>query len=155
MLEPADPLNYAAMIMGRAGAVPAKHLFVSEGVIDHYTPNLTTHALATALQIPLASPVVLRRRGLALRGLDPAALPLTGNLGRRTKSGDRGLLQYRTAASGQACTGALPCAGTDYCEEGVCRAEGHFVIFTTRAASSTWPASSAPWPATRIPTLGP
>jgi hypothetical protein len=122
-VERAEPANYAPMIVrapaiGDDGhALAPKDVYQSEGFDDHWVPNKSLEAFATALggnQIAGGSgstpwPVV---EGLKLRGRDEAMPPVMGNLAGKTVV----LAQYKMAA------------GSD----------GHFVVFDVAAASRTW-----------------
>jgi hypothetical protein len=155
MLEPADPLNYAALLIRQppSGLGP-KHVFLSEGLVDHYTPNPTTEALAVALQIPIASPVLRPIDGLALRGVKPAALPLAGNLAVSERAVTAALLQYQALSTGKACSDQAACS-RGYCDEGVCRNEGHFVIFDDPRGQQDLAHFFASMVRSGVPTLGP
>jgi len=130
MLEPADPLNYASMFIKSppAGSSP-KHIFVSQGLVDHYTPNSTTDALATAIGLPIVGPVLRPIEGLELRGLEPRVAPLAGNLSVAGQAVTGGLLQYHAFPMGnKTCTSKADCSG-GYCDAGHCYEDGHFVIY--------------------------
>jgi hypothetical protein len=155
MTEPADPLNYAARIMGRAADAPPKHLFVSQGVIDHYTPGPTTDALITALQIPVASPVLSPINGLSLRGLTPVALPLSGNLLVGQQAVTAGVVQYHAVPNGEPCSDTLACADSAYCEAGQCLIDGHFAMFRDPRGEQHLASFFGTLVRDGIPTLGP
>jgi hypothetical protein len=109
--EPADPGNYARRFVREPPpGTAARSTFQSIGLVDHYTPVASNYALAVALGLQPAAPILEPVAGAALAGLDPVTAPLRGN------------------ASGGAATAValeyLASAGSD----------GHFVIFQERAA---------------------
>jgi hypothetical protein len=129
MLEPADPLNYGRMFVShRPQGFAPKHIFLSQGLTDHYTPNTTTDALATSIGLPIVGPVLRPILGLDLRALSPRQPPLSGNLGGNGGTVTGGLLQYHAVPIGTTCTSKSDCSG-GYCEAGRCYDDGHFVIY--------------------------
>lgn len=75
-IEPSDPLNYGRYFIREPvpGASP-KHIFLSQGLYDSYTPPDLTEALAVAAGLDLVGPWLEPTDRLALRllvGLDPA-----------------------------------------------------------------------------------
>jgi dienelactone hydrolase len=106
-MERADSAAYAARLVGDGtGATPS--VFVSEGLIDRYTPIETIEALAVALRLDLVGPVLREVPGLVEAGGAIVAPPLRANRGDATFA----LLQYQEVA------------GSD----------GHFVVFDVPAA---------------------
>jgi len=104
MLETADTTNYGRLLLhNRPQGVRPKHIFLSEGFVDHYTPNVTTDALAVAIGLPVSGEVIRPVPGLDMVADLPSpsvALPVAGNL---TIDGDAvtaALRQYRTAGEG-------------------------------------------------------
>jgi hypothetical protein len=75
-MDPVDPLSYTRSLITELpeGGTP-KHLFISYGLGDTYTPNLTTEVLATAAGAHLVEPAVTEIDNM--RGV---ALPVSGNL---------------------------------------------------------------------------
>lgn len=129
MLEPADPNNYAPRFYHAPlpGLAP-KPIFLSEGLIDHYTPTATTEALAVAMRAPPLGKVLQEVAGLALRGLTASNLPVSGNVSSADgQTVTAGLMQYETQKVAKSCTTDKDCSG--YCDAGTCRREGHFVMF--------------------------
>jgi hypothetical protein len=117
-VERSEPANYAPLIArapvtGDDGQPLApKDVFQSEGFYDHWAPNRSIEAFATALggnQILSPWPTV---QGLALRGRDVIDAPVSGNLDGKTVV----LAQYRAPA------------GSD----------GHFVIWEVPACTRAW-----------------
>ena len=92
--EPAEPLNYAPFYIREAPGTP-KNILVFEGLQDTATPPDTTEAFAAAAGIPIIEPVARTVEAIFLRGLDPLATPVSGNLtGPSGKTATGGLLQY-------------------------------------------------------------
>ncbi|HEU5061114.1 MAG TPA: hypothetical protein VFU21_31500 [Kofleriaceae bacterium] len=95
-MEPADSVSYARRL--------ATDVFISEGLVDRYTPVPSIEALATAMRVDPVSPVESEVMGLTLAGRRVLDAPVSGNW----EGGATGvLLQYDEAE------------GSD----------GHFVIF--------------------------
>ncbi|HTM19005.1 MAG TPA: hypothetical protein VL172_00800 [Kofleriaceae bacterium] len=83
--EPADPANYGPLLIESPPAgVTAKDIYQSEGFTDSYTPAITIEALAVAIGVSPVAPVLTPVDGLALRGLDVLAAPVSGNAGEHT-----------------------------------------------------------------------
>ncbi len=80
-IDPADPGNYAPMIVTRprAGFSP-RSVIATEGLRDAYVSPLAMEALAVALGVPIAEPVARPVAGLTFRGLTPRSGSITGNL---------------------------------------------------------------------------
>jgi hypothetical protein len=155
MLEPADPLNYGRLLVRhRPPGVPPKHLFLSQGMVDHYTPNSTTDALAAALEVPLAGPVLRPIEALDLREIKPGRLPLSGNLHVDDQAVTAALLQYRAVPNGYTCSDEVRCKW-GYCDEGVCRSDGHFVVFNDGRANRHVARFFGTMARYGVPTLGP
>ncbi len=108
-IERADPVNYGrTFIRDPVDGCAPKHIFLSQGLWDHYTPPKLTEALAVSIGLDLVQPWLEPTNRLALReiqGLDPAdvdpadtqlfaplARPVAGNLVDGTITGV--LLQY-------------------------------------------------------------
>jgi hypothetical protein len=139
-VERSEPANYApllarAPVTGDDGQPLApKDVYQSEGFDDHWVPNRSFEAFATALggnQIYGRDglspwPTV---KGLALRGRDVLSPPVTGNLAGKTVV----LAQYRQAT------------GSD----------GHFVAFEVPAAAWAWSNFLRTRVTTGTATLGP
>jgi pimeloyl-ACP methyl ester carboxylesterase len=139
MLEPADTANYGRMLIERPPAgVKPKHIFLSQGLTDHYTPNATTDALATAIRVPIVTPVRRSISSLELLGEKPIAPPFCGNISASGMSVTAGLLQFKAVAFSptQKCKIDTDCgaSGGAYCDGGICRDDGHFVIFDDATA---------------------
>ncbi len=116
--ERADAVNYAAALVREPPPMPAadggpgdgtpqapKALFQTDGIVDHYAPNVNGRAYFTAVGGDLVGPQLEDVPGLTLRGRQVQAAPLANNLNGATAA----LLQY---------------AGD----------EGHFVVFDVAAA---------------------
>jgi hypothetical protein len=134
MGEAADPANYARMIVSAPPkGANAKGLLISEGFVDTYTPNSTTEALATAIGVPLVGPTLAAVDALALRELTPRNLPIAGNVDTASgKTVTAGLIQLQSPLSNQRCVKRMDCSSRDYCDNGRCRPDGHFVLFDTQ-----------------------
>ncbi len=139
LLEPAEPLNYAPLMITSppAGRAPL-HLLLTEGLVDHYTPNSTTEALAVAAGVPQVGKVLKKVPGLELAGLKPAAGPVSGNLTAGGKAVTGGLVQYtaRLSSPAKTCAKDADCSKGDYCMSGRCHDDGHFVVFHIAAAQN-------------------
>jgi hypothetical protein len=153
ILDPADPGCYARRII--AGP-PARHLLVTEGIVDHYTPVETTEALATAAALPQLGTVLRPAQGLGLLGIGPASLPATANVDANggPASVTAGLLQYKGAPSTAACGS---CSSTQYCdsETGLCRGDGHHVLFENSDAIRHYSRFVGTFFRDGVPTIGP
>lgn len=80
-IEPADPVNYGEAIAFTPPAGGAcKHVLVTQGLGDTYTPNQATEALATSIVVSPANPVLSQVLGLELRGRSALAPPISSNL---------------------------------------------------------------------------
>jgi predicted esterase len=152
-LEPTDTNNYGAMLLrNRPKGVPPKHIFLSQGLVDNYTPNDAAEALAVAIGIPLAGEQLRAVPTLKLRDLLHTPLPLSGNLALGGESFTAALVQNEARIkTGDACGGGIgcphdydcvdklctrtcktsaDCADGDYCgDKGFCHDDGHFVLF--------------------------
>jgi pimeloyl-ACP methyl ester carboxylesterase len=133
MLEPADPNNYApAFFHAPPQGLTPKHIFLSEGLIDRYTPTQTTEALAVAMRAPAVGPELSPVEGLSLRKLQASGLPTSGNVKAGSVTVTAGLLQYQAMSQNKSCTKDSECSGS--CVSGQCRREGHFVMFDNAEA---------------------
>ena len=95
-MERSDSVSYARRL--------ATDVFISEGLVDRYTPVPSIEALATAMRVDPVSPVQSEVTGLTLAGRHVLDAPVTGNW----DGGATGvLLQYQEAPD----------------------SDGHFVIF--------------------------
>jgi len=138
MLEAADTSNYGRhLIRDPVKGVGPKNVFLSQGFVDHYTPNATTDALAVAIGLPLAGTAVRTIDNLALASLPDVALPLAGNLQSGGEAMTGALLQYRALLKQATCEDNADCERGDYCEvsEGRCADDGHYVVFGREDAS--------------------
>lgn len=152
MLEPADPNNYAPAFFHapRAGLQP-KHIFLSEGLIDRYTPTQTTEALAVAMRAPPLGQVFQPVVGLELRGLQPRSLPTSGTVNVQGDTVTAGLIQYEAMSQNKSCTADSQCSGS--CVKGQCRREGHFVMFDNPEAERQTASFLATMARDGIPTI--
>jgi hypothetical protein len=81
-IEPADPLNYGRYFIDEPldGSEP-KHIYLSQGWTDHYTPPLLTEGLAVATGLELVSPWLEPQPLLVLGGQTHGLeRPVSGNL---------------------------------------------------------------------------
>jgi hypothetical protein len=132
LLEPADTANYGPLLIRRPlPGVGPKHIFLSQGFVDNYTPNATTDALAVASGLPLIKPVVRQAESMKLAGLKQLGAPLSANLTSGGASVTGALLQYRAVPVDpqKSCKDNADCGSGDYCESGRCKNDGHFVVF--------------------------
>ena len=137
MTEQGDTVNYGRMLVQRlAPRVGAKHILLTQGITDNYTPNATTDALALAIGLPLAAPVERKVPILDLLGQKQTSAPLTGNLLVGGSKITGALVQYPAteATPRTACTSESDCSGGDYCRDGLCADDGHFVVFRHQRA---------------------
>jgi len=73
-----DPINYARRI-NRPGN--RKHILMTEGTVDPYTPWEASEPLATALRLPLLDPIAHLPEGHEVLGLThPVALPVSATV---------------------------------------------------------------------------
>lgn len=137
LLEPADPLNYARLLQREPpqGQTP-RHLLLTEGIVDHYTPNVTTEALALAVNVPLVGTVYRPVPALDQFGVKAVTGPVAGNISTSSGSVTGGLCQFkaRTASPAKTCKSDADCEDGDYCSSGQCLEDGHFVIFRVNDA---------------------
>ncbi|MCA9664425.1 MAG: hypothetical protein KC503_02520 [Myxococcales bacterium] len=133
LLDVSDPANQAsALIRAPRPGIPAKNLLVTQGFVDHYTPNETTDALAIGIGIPTLGEVVREVAGQSLRRDDaaPRSLPIAGNISLDGGSVTAGLLQFRSPVTEDACEPDGSCKGSRYCgDDNMCYHDGHFVVF--------------------------
>lgn len=132
MMEPADPNNYAAaLVRNPPPGVWPKQLLLSEGFVDHYTPNPTIESFATAVGLPHLGDVISSIEGLALQGLTTTTLPVSDNLLTPLGYVTGGLVQYYGQETQTACVQDKDCDASDYCDRALkrCRSDGHFALF--------------------------
>lgn len=79
LAEVADPMNYARYWVKRPTGAP-KHLYVTSGLLDPFTPAFGAEAMAAAGGIPQLGPQVRQALVYTLRGIAPVAAPVAGNL---------------------------------------------------------------------------
>jgi predicted esterase len=93
-IEPADPLNYGRYFIHEPlVGVGSKHIYLSQGWFDHYTPPVLTEAFAVAAGLELVSPWLEPQPRLVLDGqLDGLERPVAGNLAGGSVTGV--MLQY-------------------------------------------------------------
>ena len=109
-----DPLSYNPLIITRPPApIPSKHVYMSWGKGDTYTPRSTLEANARSLGVPPVGPLI------EAYGVDPIARPVTLN-----QAGGDGVM--RTGGVFQYQPGGY---------------DGHFVASRTRRRSATGPRS--------------
>lgn len=80
LVDATDPVNYAPYWFNPAPGGTPKHMFVTEGTLDHATPGVATEAMCSAAGIPLAKPVAQASLPHDLRGLPTLSFPVTGNI---------------------------------------------------------------------------
>jgi hypothetical protein len=154
--EGSEPLNYGRMLIRhRAPGVGPKHLYMSQGFVDHFVPNATTDALATAVGAQLLGAVVRDVEGLALQELADAPLPAAGNLSVDGTAVTAGLLQYRARATGKACKVKDDCGERQYCDNGLCRYDGHYATYYDADAVRHYTRFLATLARDGVPVLGP
>ncbi len=80
-LDRADGANYARYVIRepRAGT-DAKNVLMGEGFVDRFTPPPSIEALAVALGVEQAEPILAPIEGLALRGIGSRATPIADNV---------------------------------------------------------------------------
>jgi hypothetical protein len=78
--EPGDPLNYAPLWLAPPFGGPPKQILMTSGNADIQTPPITNLVLAAAAGVPVIDPVMLAGPTHPYLGLDPVAMPVTGNL---------------------------------------------------------------------------
>lgn len=133
-IEPADPLNYGRHFVDEpVPGVAPKQIFLSQGLVDHYTPPMLTEALAVVVGLDLVGPFLEPTPSLALRDAmraagagvppDPAVIAAYAPLGRPV-SGN---------LAGGTVTGVL----AQYTAWG--DADGHYVLFDNPAGNRDYP----------------
>jgi pimeloyl-ACP methyl ester carboxylesterase len=80
LVEATDPINYSPLYGSHRVVDEPVTVLITEGVLDPYTPAVTTENLAIAGGIPPLSPVVHSHEGFAIAGLDGVKLPVSHNL---------------------------------------------------------------------------
>ncbi|MCA9564596.1 MAG: hypothetical protein KC561_13960, partial [Myxococcales bacterium] len=95
MLGPADPLEYARGVFLDPPGETAHSVLMTEGTLDTQTPPRGIEALATAMGLPVALPIVSEIDTMALVGIPSVSLPVTQNLPSRDVARSTGaLLQF-------------------------------------------------------------
>jgi hypothetical protein len=121
-----DPLSYNPLIITRPpGSTPSKHVYMSWGEGDTYTPRSTLEANARSLGVPPVGPLI------EAYGVDPIARPLTLN-----RTGGDGV--KRTSGVFQYQPGNF---------------DGHFVASMNAAAVADWTAFLQSYIATGTPAI--
>ncbi len=80
LTEITDMINYAPYWIGYPHDGRPKHMMLTSGFVDPYTPKNTAFALAVAGRVPLLEEVHEAMPGLELRGLSAFARPATLNI---------------------------------------------------------------------------
>jgi pimeloyl-ACP methyl ester carboxylesterase len=112
-MDRADPVSYAPLLARQPlDGIDPKHIYLSEGFTDRYTPVPSIDALATALGGHLVAPVIAPIEGLDLRGLSVLEAPVAENLNTPAAPVTSVVLQYAERPGG----------------------DGHFVVFDIEAA---------------------
>lgn len=156
MSEQAETLNYGRTLIRHATArVPAKHILITQGIVDGYTPNATTDALALAVGVPLVAPVRRAIPTLSLAGLSLTAAPLAGNISAGKAKITGALLQYEAVpvSPSRACKQDSDCSRGDYCQQGSCLNDGHFVVFQHQQAKRQYSRFLATMARDGVPTV--
>lgn len=126
--ERSDPVNYAPLILRAPPAgVPTKHVFMSYGTNDTYTPRAVQQTNARGLGVPPVAPILPDEDYEIAAIQRPVSLNLTGGDGAQ-----------RTAVCVQYPNG-------DY--------DGHFVAVENPAAVADWVAFVTSWLETGTPTV--
>lgn len=114
LVDITDPINYAPYVVSGElrGGTPID-LLVTEGLLDEYTPPITTESLAAAAGLDVAAPVLVESDGMRLAGVTELPLPIAGNA--------------------QTTAGALVTAAL-YQESG----HGHFLIYDSSKAAKRY-----------------
>lgn len=88
VIDVADPVNYARFILRepRTGN-PPRHVYQTEGFIDHYAPNEGIESVAMAIGLPLLQPALHPVNGYALTRLAEVSAPVRLNLASGTATG--------------------------------------------------------------------
>ena len=94
-VEPADPVGYGHYYVESPLEGRPKNVFLPEGMEDDRVPPKLHEALAVAAGLPQTLPVFDRVEGLALKGLEPIALPTEGNLAFEGARSTGALIQYQ------------------------------------------------------------
>ncbi len=108
-IEPADPLAYGALYLRDPWPeVGPRNVFLTYGVADSYTPNLTARALASAAGLAPAGPIIHPYEAMELyQEVTPLSPPVCGNHAGPAGQSTAVVVQYQ------------PSLGHD----------GHFVVF--------------------------
>lgn len=80
LVEATDPLNYSPLYFYPRVMENPANVLITEGVLDPYTPAVTTENLAIAGGIPPMSPIANDHPGFIMGGLEAAKLPVSGNM---------------------------------------------------------------------------
>ncbi len=96
LVEVTDPMNYAAYWYAEQPPWPARPLpiFLTEGLLDAYTPSVTTEYLAAAGRVPIVGDAATSPEALALRDLVVGALPAEENATAWSGTVTAGLAQF-------------------------------------------------------------
>ncbi|HRE89949.1 MAG TPA: hypothetical protein PK095_12515, partial [Myxococcota bacterium] len=113
LVDATDPISYTPLWLSPPAGVPPKHVFITEGTLDHASPSVGTDAAAAAGLIPQVRPLAKLSEAHALKGMAAVDLPLVDNV-------DLGNGVKRTAAIRQWQGGS------------------HFVAFSAADARAMW-----------------
>lgn len=113
LVDATDPISYTPLWLSPPAGVPPKHVFITEGTLDHASPSVGTDAAAAAGLIPQVRPLAKLSEPHALKGMAVVDLPLVDNV-------DLGGGVKRTAAIRQWQGGS------------------HFVAFSAADARAMW-----------------
>ena len=132
MTEQADAANYGRMFFrDPPPRVGPKHILVTQGIRDGYTPNVTTDALALAIGVPLVGPVERKVPIMDQLGPKKTSAPLAGNISTGGTKITGALLQYEPVpvVPKKSCAEDGDCGNGDICYKDRCTDDGHFVVF--------------------------
>ena len=116
-IETADPINYSPFWFDRVvEGIPVKHILMTEGMDDSFSPPLGIEALAIAGALDPINPLVADIQGYELQGMTPIDPPVRNNISTSEGKITAGLLQYPI--------------DPDY--------DGHFVSYYNEDAIATW-----------------
>ena len=132
MTEQADTVNYGRLFFRQAlPRIPPKHILLTQGIRDGYTPNVTNDALALSVGVPLVGPAARKVPLLGQLGPKQTVAPLAGNIVAGATKVTGALLQYEPvlATPATSCKADSDCKSGDICYKDRCADDGHFVVF--------------------------
>jgi len=81
LIDASDPLNYAPYWLHPGDGGTAKHVFVTEGTLDHATSGMSTDSMVAAAGLPLIRPLARTNSAHQTLALEPTSLPVSANIG--------------------------------------------------------------------------